>query len=36
MDIWLVVAAVIFAIDAAWHKNLVAAGLFFWVLSFLI
>lgn len=36
MDTLLVIAAVFFAIDAAWHKSLVAAGLFFWVLSFLI
>lgn len=36
MDIFLIIAAVIFAADALWHKSLVAAGLFFFVLSMLV
>jgi hypothetical protein len=32
-NVFLVVAAVLFLIDAIWHKSLVSAGLFFLVLS---
>lgn len=32
---YIIIAAVCFAIEALWHKNLTAAGLFFWVITLL-
>ena len=34
--ICLVVAAVIFGVEAVWHKNIIAAGLCFFVVAFLV
>ena len=36
MEIFLIIAAVCFAVEALWHKSLLGAGLFFWVLSLIV
>lgn len=32
----LIFAAACFGVEALWHKSLVAAGLFFWVLTLIL
>ena len=34
--ILLIVAAVIFGVEAAWHKNIIAAGLCFLTVAFIV
>lgn len=36
MQIFLLIAAVCFAVEALWHRNIIAAGLFFWVLESIV
>jgi hypothetical protein len=35
-NLLLIFAAGCFVVEALWHKNVVAAGLFFWVLTLIL